>query len=156
MWDQYSSAARIADYDPLSLNQNLRGIASLNWKIINGLTYHTDLSYGRSWGQQKYWSGATYNNYIDDVTGTKLYAGNADYRKSDSWAMRWSNTLNYEFNINPQIELMYWQVRRFPIQVEPAWQYKRTISLQTSTRKQLLLKLINTTRRLVQLHFLPV
>ena len=100
MWDQYSSAARIADYDPLSLNQNLRGIGSLNWTIIKGLTYHTDLSYGRSWGQQKYWSGATYNNYIDDVTGTKLFAGNVDYRKSDSWASRWSNTLNYEYNIN--------------------------------------------------------
>ena len=100
MWDNYSPAARIGDYDPLSLNQNLWGIASLNWKIINQLTYHTDLSLSRSWGQQKYWSGAIYNNYVDDATGANLYAGNVDYRKSDSWAMRWTNTLNYDFEIN--------------------------------------------------------
>ncbi|MBS1654268.1 MAG: TonB-dependent receptor [Bacteroidetes bacterium] len=100
MWDNYSPAARIGDYFPLSLNQNLRGIATLNWKITKALTYNTDISLSRSFGQQKYWSGAIYNSYIDDVTGTKLYAGNATYRKSDSWGLRWSNTLNYEFTIN--------------------------------------------------------
>ena len=100
MWDTHSPVARISDYDPLDLDQNLRGIVSLNWEMIKGLTYHTDLSLQRSWSQRKYWSGATYNDYIDDATGEKLYAGAVDYRKSDSWAVRWTNTLNYEFKIN--------------------------------------------------------
>ncbi|MEO7044020.1 MAG: SusC/RagA family TonB-linked outer membrane protein, partial [Ferruginibacter sp.] len=100
MWDNYSPAARIGDYFPLMLNQNLRAIASLDWKIIKGLTYHTDFSMNTAWAQQKTWSGAIYNNYIDDATGANLYAGNASYGKSDSWGLRWSNTLKYDFTIN--------------------------------------------------------
>lgn len=100
MWDNYSPVARASDYDPLTTSQNIVGIASLNWVIIKGLTYHTDLSGNGAWGQRKYWSGAIYNNYVDDATGNKLYAGNVDYRKTDSWGMRWTNTLGYEFNIN--------------------------------------------------------
>ncbi|WEA02375.1 SusC/RagA family TonB-linked outer membrane protein [Mucilaginibacter sp. SJ] len=100
LWDSYSPVARISDYNPLSLSSNFVGIASLNWVIIKGLTYHTDFSGNGTWTQRKYWSGATYNGYIDDATGNKLYAGNADYRKNDSWGLRWANTLGYEFNIN--------------------------------------------------------
>ena len=100
MFDTHSPAARIADYDPYSLSQNFVGIASLNWEIIKGLTYHTDYSMSDGWGQRRYWSGAIYNNYIDDATGNKLYAGNVSYGKSDSWNLRWANTLTYDFNIN--------------------------------------------------------
>lgn len=100
MWDTHSPVARISDYFPLSIGQSLRGIASLDWRVIKSLTYHSDFSLNRSWGQRKYWSGATYNNYLDDATGTNLYAGAADYRKTDSWGMRWTNTLNYNYNIN--------------------------------------------------------
>lgn len=99
MWDTYSPAVRAADYDPLTLGQTLRGQASLNWEVIKGLTAHTDLFFNRGWDQKKYWSGAIYNNYVDDA-GTKLWAGAVDYRKSDSWQMRWSNTLNYQFQLN--------------------------------------------------------
>lgn len=105
LWDNYSPVARISDYSPLTLSQNFVAIASLNWVILKGLTYHTDISGNESWGQRKYWSGATYNGYIDDATGNKLYAGNADYRKSDSWGMRWANTLGYEYNINKDNKL---------------------------------------------------
>jgi TonB-linked SusC/RagA family outer membrane protein len=100
MWDSYSPAARITDYEPLSTNQTIRGIATIDWKIVKALSYHTDLSLRKSWGERKYWSGAVYNNYVDDATGKHLYAGNVDYRKSDAWGMRWTNTLNYDFNIN--------------------------------------------------------
>lgn len=100
LWDNYSPAARAADYDPLTLSSNFVGIASLNWVIVKGLTYHTDFSGNGFWGQRKYWSGAIYNNYIDDATGNKLYAGNVDYRKNDSWGLRWANTLSYEFYIH--------------------------------------------------------
>lgn len=101
LWDNYSPAARIADYHPLSLSQNFVGLASLNWEIIKGLTYHTDFSGNGNWSQRKFWSGAIYNGgYTDDATGNKLYAGNADYRKNDSWGMRWANTLSYQYDIN--------------------------------------------------------
>ncbi|MEO7309405.1 MAG: TonB-dependent receptor [Chitinophagaceae bacterium] len=100
LWDNYNPAARAADFDPLGTSSSFVGIASLNWVIIKGLTYHTDFSGSSSWTQRKYWSGATYNNYIDDITGNLLYAGNADYRKNDSWGMRWANTMSYEFNIH--------------------------------------------------------
>jgi len=105
MWDNYNPAARIGDYFPLSLGQNFQGIASLDWKVIKGLTYHTDFSLNTTWGQQKYWSGAIYNNYIDDATGEQLYAGDATYGKSDSWGLRWSNTLDYDFSINNSNQL---------------------------------------------------
>ncbi len=100
LWDNYSPASRAADYDPLTASSNFVGIASLNWVIIKGLTYHTDFSGNGSWGQRRYWSGAIYRSYIDDATGKKSFAGDADYRKNDSWGLRWANTLAYEFNIN--------------------------------------------------------
>ncbi|MFL5748274.1 MAG: SusC/RagA family TonB-linked outer membrane protein [Niastella sp.] len=99
LWDTYAPAARAADYDPLTLDQTLRGQAALNWEVIKGLTAHTDLFFNRGWDTRKYWSGAVYNNYLDDA-GNKKFAGNADYRKNDSWQMRWSNTLNYQFQVN--------------------------------------------------------
>ncbi len=105
LWDNYSAVARISDYNPLTVSQNIVAIASLNWGIIKGLSYHTDISGSGAWGQRKYWSGATYNNYVDDVTGNKLWAGSADYRKTDSWGMRWANTLTYEFLINKNHKL---------------------------------------------------
>lgn len=95
-WDTYSSLNRIKDYDPLSLNQELRGTIAMNWTIVKGLTYHTDFYYSKGWSQTKIWSGAIYNNYLDDATGEKLYAGAASYSKADSWSDRWSNTLNYQ------------------------------------------------------------
>jgi TonB-linked outer membrane protein, SusC/RagA family len=95
-WDTYSPKNRISDYDPLKIKQHLRGTASLNWVLIKGLTYHTDFTLNRSWNQNKTWGGAIYNNYIDDATGEKLYAGSVDYEKSDSWGLRWTNTLSYD------------------------------------------------------------
>lgn len=100
MWDQFSPASRTGDYFPLTLNQKLGGIAYLDWKVIKGLTYHTDLNLNQGWGQQKYWSGAIYNNYIDPTTGDATYAGALKYGKSDSWGLLWTNTLNYDFTIN--------------------------------------------------------
>ena len=100
MWDNYSPVARITDYEPYSKNQNIVSIASLTWKIIDGLTYHTDFSLNSNFGERKYWSGAIYNNYVEDATNKKLFAGAADYRKTDSWGLRWTNTLAYDFKIN--------------------------------------------------------
>ena len=102
-WDEYSPAARLGDYEPQTLSQHARATGSLNWEIVKGLTYHTDLTLSRSWTQNQTWSGAIYNDYLqrDAETGetTVLYAGNATYGKSDSWKMRWTNTLNYDVQI---------------------------------------------------------
>ncbi len=99
LWDTYDPYNRIMDEEPLTLRQNLAGTASLNWQIIKGLTYHTDLSLSRTWNQQKIWRGAVYNNYLDDSTGEKQWAGSATLYKANSWSMRWTNTLNYAFNL---------------------------------------------------------
>jgi TonB-linked SusC/RagA family outer membrane protein len=99
MWDSYSPVARISDYDPLMINDNFVGIAGLNWEIIKGLNFHTELNGNKSWSQRKYWSGAIYNAGYTDDQGNKLFAGNADYRKNDSWGTRWSNTLSYDFKL---------------------------------------------------------
>lgn len=101
-WDRYSPAARIGDYEPLYIRQRLRGTASLNWRIIDGLTYHTDLSYNRTWEEDKIWGGAIYNNYMNDATGEKLYAGSVEWAKRGSWGLRWTNTISYDFNFLPE------------------------------------------------------
>lgn len=95
-WDTYSPVNRLSDYEPLKQRQVLRSTISANWELIKGLTYHTDLSLNRSWSTNKTWSGAIYKNYIDETTGEKTFAGDADYQKSDSWGMRWTNTLSYD------------------------------------------------------------
>lgn len=98
MWDAYSAAARLGDYEPLAIRQNLRGTASLNWGIIKGLSYRTEFTMSRTWSEDKIWEGARYKggDYIDLKTGEILYAGDLDYKKGDSWAMRWVNTVNYD------------------------------------------------------------
>lgn len=101
-WDIYSPYNRTMDNEPLKQRQALRSTASFNWGIVKGLTYHTDLSLNRTWKQDKIWKGATAvkKPYIDDATGEKTAAGDAELRKQDSWGMRWTNTLSYDFNIN--------------------------------------------------------
>lgn len=100
LWDTYSPVERTADYDPYSVTDRFVTDGALTWGIIKGLTYHTDLNLSKSWSQTKNWSGAIYNSAYTDDAGNKLWAGNADYRKTDSWGSRWTNTLNYEFNVN--------------------------------------------------------
>lgn len=95
LWDTYSPYERAMDEEPLSIKQKLRGTLSLNWNIIKELTYHTDLTLSRDWNQDKKWTGAISNNYIDDATNEKLWAGAVDYKKADSWNLRWTNTVNF-------------------------------------------------------------
>lgn len=99
LWDAYSPVSKISDYEPLEINQNLRSTLSLDWELFKNLKYHTDLTYSNSWNQDKIWAGAVYNEYLDDSTGEKLYAGSVDYRKDDSWNLRWTNTMSYDFTL---------------------------------------------------------
>lgn len=100
LWDMYNPYESTKDYEPLVERQSLRSTVSLNWQIIKNLYYHTDFTLSRSWNQNKTWSGAIYNKYIDDTTGEKLYAGAAMLYKGDSWGLRWTNTLSYNWDIN--------------------------------------------------------
>ncbi|MDM1292715.1 TonB-dependent receptor [Sphingobacterium sp. N143] len=104
-WDSYSAYHRIKDYEALERTQNLRGTAALNWRIRKNLSFQSNFNISRPWGQSKIWGGATYNNYLDDATGEKLYAGSAELSKSDGWNLRWTNTLNYDLNIDEQHKL---------------------------------------------------
>lgn len=98
LWDRYDPYNRIMDYEPLRQRQTLTGTVSLDWNILKGLRYHTDLTLRRSYNQNKTWGGAIHNNYIDDATGEKQFAGAATLSMGNSWRMRWTNTLGYEFN----------------------------------------------------------
>lgn len=99
LWDRYDPYERIMDYEPLKLRQNIRGTASINWNIVKGLVFHSDLTLRRTYQQNKTWGGAIHNGYLDDATGEKQWAGSATLYKGDSWGMRWTNTLNYEFEL---------------------------------------------------------
>lgn len=103
MDDMFNPVAVIKDHDNLTVNQSLRATAGLVWNIVQGLNYRTELTLGRDYAQNKNWRGPTpfgnEESYLGGG-GKVLFAGDADYRKSDSWRMRWSNTLNYDININ--------------------------------------------------------
>ena len=43
----------------MTLSQSLRGTAGLNWKIIKGLNYHSELTLTRGYTQVKNWRGPT-------------------------------------------------------------------------------------------------
>ncbi len=92
--DEYSPYARILDYEPETNRQHLLGTATVNWKIVKGLTYHTDFTLFRTWNQNYTWEGAIAKEYLKN--GEKTYAGDATIAKNDSWGMRWTNTLNYD------------------------------------------------------------
>ena len=77
LWDMYDPYKMIMDYEPLKQRQHLRGTVSVNWNIIEGLTYHSDLSLSRTYQQNKTWTGAAASGYLDDITGEKLFAGKA-------------------------------------------------------------------------------
>jgi TonB-linked SusC/RagA family outer membrane protein len=104
MDDMYNPVNVIRDREDMTLSQSLRGTAGLNWKVVKGLNYHSELTLTRGYTQVKNWRGPTPAsgnevNYLNS-NGTLQYAGDADYRKNDAKSMRWSNTLGYEIKVN--------------------------------------------------------
>ncbi len=93
--DRYNPVAMMTDYEPLSRRRLLRSNASLSWNIMKGLTARSEFGYNLYWNRDKTWSGAVYNNHLDDA-GNKTFAGNASLSSSEGWALRWVNTLNYQ------------------------------------------------------------
>lgn len=93
--DRYNPVERMKDYEPLSIRRSLRSNGALSWKIIKGLTARSEFGYNLFWNKAKTWSGAVYNNYLDN-SGNKTFAGDASLSTSEGWALRWVNTVNYK------------------------------------------------------------
>lgn len=105
--DQYNPIAVISDNLPLGKERSLRSNAALDWTIIKGLTYRSEVGVIQYWNKNKTWSGAIANNYID-ASGNKTYSGNAAISSSEGWGVRWANTLNYKtklFNDHNQLNV---------------------------------------------------
>jgi len=64
---------------------SLRGMASLSWEIVKGLTARSEINLQRGWNETKY--------YEDGLTKSYKYA---KHTKGDSWDIRSASTLNYE------------------------------------------------------------
>jgi len=104
MDDMYSPVNVIKDRENLTLKQSLRATGGLDWNIIEGLKYRTELTLTRDYTTTKNWRGPTpasgnEESYLN-ADGTYIYSGDADYRKADTWSMRWTNTLSYELTLN--------------------------------------------------------
>ena len=104
MEDLYSPFNVIKDRENLTLRQSIRATAGLEWNIIEGLNYRTELTLARDYTTTKNWRGPTpasanEESYVNS-DGTYIYSGDADYRKQNSWSMRWTNTLGYEITLN--------------------------------------------------------
>ncbi len=103
--DQYNPISVMSDNLPLSKERSLRSNVALDWTIIKGLTYRSELGVTQYWNKNKTWSGAIANNYID-ASGNKTFAGNAGISSAEGWGLRWANILNYKtrlFNDNHQL-----------------------------------------------------
>lgn len=103
MDDMYNPVNVIKDRQNLTLTQSLRATAGLNWKIIKGLNYHSELTLARNFTQIRNWRGPTpaSGNEVNykNSDGTLLFSGDADYRKNDAKSLRWANTLAYELKL---------------------------------------------------------
>jgi TonB-linked SusC/RagA family outer membrane protein len=92
--DRYNPLEIMKDYLPLTRERSIRTNAALSWTIIKGLTARTEFGYNMYWNRNKTWSGAVYNNYLDN-DGNKTFAGNASIASAEGWSLRWVNTLLY-------------------------------------------------------------
>ena len=100
MLDMYNPIRAITDRENTFQYRGLRGTSGINWTIINGLTYRSELTFGRGNITRKNWNGPGIRGDYLRADGTILYAGDAVYRKDDNWSLRWSNTLNYNIVLN--------------------------------------------------------
>jgi TonB-dependent starch-binding outer membrane protein SusC len=103
MDDMFNPVKIINDRENLTLVQSINGTSGLKWNIIKGLNYRSELTLSHNYTQNKNWRGPTpssFNetNYLNSA-GTILWSGDVDYRKQDSWSLRWTNTLGYELTM---------------------------------------------------------
>lgn len=104
MDDMFNPVKVIKDREDVTKIQSVFGTAGLKWKIIKGLDYRTELTLARNYAQVQNWRGPTPSSFNEENylngDGSLKYSGDADYRKTDGWNMRWLNTLGYEITKN--------------------------------------------------------
>ncbi len=103
MDEMYSPVKVINDREDLTMRQSFRGTSGIKWNIVKGLNYRSELTLVRDYTQVKNWRGPTPSSFneVNYLTGdgTPQWAGDADYRKTDGWNLRWTNTLGYEIEM---------------------------------------------------------
>ena len=93
---------RTLDIDNFSLGQGATGTLGGRWRVFDNTTISSEVTVSRWYRTIKNWSGSTTNSNYYVATGnmetmdSKVFAGDADYRKNDSWRLRWTNTINHE------------------------------------------------------------
>ena len=84
--EAYNPTAIIDNYTNITKRQRVRGMGSLTWNVLQGLTAKSELSLGRNWTETRYWdAGQSTNPY-----------NQAQLTKGDGYNVRWATTLNYE------------------------------------------------------------
>uniref|UniRef100_UPI000480A8B7 SusC/RagA family TonB-linked outer membrane protein n=1 Tax=Xylanibacter brevis TaxID=83231 RepID=UPI000480A8B7 len=82
----FSPTAIIDNYTQFTTRQRVRGIGTLTWNVLKGLTAKSELSLSRNWSETRYWdAGHSVNPY-----------NQAQLTKGDGYGLRWATTLNYD------------------------------------------------------------
>ena len=76
----------IDNYSSTTRRQRLRGMGTLTWNVIKGLTAKTELSLSRNWSKKEDWDGGKSANPYNKTTLTQ----------GDGYGLRWATTLNYQ------------------------------------------------------------
>lgn len=76
----------INNYNSVTTRQRVRGMGTLTWNVIKGLTAKTELSLSRNWSKKQEWDGGKSSNPYNKATLTN----------GDGYGVRWATTLNYQ------------------------------------------------------------
>ena len=78
--------AIIDNFTSVNNRQRIRGMGTLTWNVIKGLTAKTELSLSRNWQKRQQWDGGKSDTPYNKATLTQ----------GDGYGVRWATTLNYE------------------------------------------------------------
>jgi TonB-linked SusC/RagA family outer membrane protein len=76
----------IDNYSSVTNRQRVRGMGTLTWNVIKGLTAKTELSLSRNWSKREEWDGGKSSNPYNKASLTN----------GDGYGIRWATTLNYQ------------------------------------------------------------
>jgi len=76
----------INNYNSVTTRQRVRGMGTLTWNVIKGLTAKTELSLSRNWSKKQEWDGGKSSNPYNKASLTN----------GDGYGVRWATTLNYQ------------------------------------------------------------
>ncbi|MBE6261055.1 MAG: TonB-dependent receptor [Prevotella sp.] len=76
----------IDNYSSVTTRQRVRGMGTLTWNVLKGLTAKTELSLSRNWRKTQEWDGGKSSNPYNKASLTN----------GDGYGIRWATTLNYQ------------------------------------------------------------